>query len=96
MSLKKIEGAITLTQLKCFNCKTSPVYYKDTSMGVDCSDCADGDMCDGCAEDLEFPHVVAHEETGCPFGLYARHTTKSKAVALWRDDQERRRRKGTL
>lgn len=78
---------------KCFNCGESPTYYKDTSMGVDCSDCKPGKACENCAEDAEFPHVVTHQATGCPFGHVARHTSKSKALKLWRDEQNKNRGK---
>ena len=73
----------TIHKIKCFNCKKSPVYYKDTTMSINCSDCIDGEMCDNCADDAEFPHVVEHVEQGCPFGHIARDTTKSGALSLW-------------
>ena len=87
---------IKLNTDKCFNCGEAPVYHKDTSMGVNCSDCKPGQMCDNCTEDAEFPHVVSHQATGCPFGFIARHTSKSRAVKLWRDEQSKNQGKKML
>lgn len=79
-----------LSQLKCFNCKESPVYFMDDTMGVDCSDCKlqPGDnMCEGCEEDAMYPHVVVHTNSCCPFGAEVHHVSKKSAIEGWKNSQ---------